>query len=71
MTISNTTSRLPFGALTVHRIVTFASEIGERYRTWAETRRTADILRRLDDDQLDDIGLTRGDIEDLARTGRF
>lgn len=39
---------------------------------WAERRRrrTTDQLMRLDDDQLADIGVDRGQVSDCARAGR-
>ena len=66
MTMTHTNSTLPFGAITTHRIVSFANEMFDRYRTWTETRRTVATLRSLTAEQLEDIGLTPGDIEDFA-----
>ena len=37
-----------------------------RFRQWREQRATADVLRRLSDHALKDIGLTRGDIREIA-----
>lgn len=34
---------------------------------WNDARRTRDILSRLSVHELDDIGLCRGDIDDIAR----
>jgi uncharacterized protein YjiS (DUF1127 family) len=38
-------------------------------RAWLDTRRTERALSKLSDRELDDIGLTRGDINDIARGG--
>jgi uncharacterized protein YjiS (DUF1127 family) len=71
MSIAHTNKTAPFGAETVHHVVTFFGEVAERISAWRERRRTVAMLRSLDADQLDDIGLTVADIEDFARTGRF
>jgi uncharacterized protein YjiS (DUF1127 family) len=63
------TATAPFGAITVHRIVTALSGVVTKFAAWNETRRTVAALRSLSQAQLDDIGLTRADIEDIARRG--
>ena len=60
----------PFGAITVHRIITAVSDIAITLRAWNETRRTIAVLRSLSPAQLDDIGLTRGDVEDFGNRRR-
>lgn len=60
------TTAVPFGALTVHRIVTAASNAAVAFHRWNEARRTIAELRRLSPRQLDDIGLTRADIERMS-----
>jgi uncharacterized protein YjiS (DUF1127 family) len=37
---------------------------------WKETKRTRDALNKLSDYQLEDIGLSRGDIEGIATARR-
>lgn len=59
----------PFGAITVHRIVSAVETVLRKMREMNETHRTVMILRSLSASQLDDIGLTRGDIETMARRG--
>jgi uncharacterized protein YjiS (DUF1127 family) len=44
--------------------------VAETVRAWNARRRTVDALGRLNDSQLDDIGLTRWDVEEL-RAGRL
>ena len=63
------TAVAPFGAITVHRVVTAISGVFDKLRAWNDTRRTIVILRALSAAQLDDIGLTRADIEDFGRKG--
>jgi uncharacterized protein YjiS (DUF1127 family) len=40
-----------------------------RFSAWNEARRTRAILSKLSAQELDDIGLTRGDIDDIAHRG--
>ena len=63
------TAVAPFGAITVHRVVTAISGVADKLRAWNDTRRTVVILRELSAAQLDDIGLTRADVEDFGRNG--
>jgi uncharacterized protein YjiS (DUF1127 family) len=65
-----TTAAAPFGAITIHRMVTAVSGVAENLRAWNETRRTINALRALSPAQLDDIGLTRSQVEDFGRKGR-
>ena len=60
------TAVAPFGAITIHRIVTTLWGVVATLRAWNDTRRTVAALRKLSANQLDDIGLTRGDIEEFA-----
>ena len=70
MATTNTrTAVAPFGAITVHRIVTAISGVVDKLRAWNDTRRTIIALSALTDAQLDDIGLTRGDIDEFSRKG--
>ena len=65
-----TTAAAPFGAITIHRMVTAVSSVAENLRAWNETRRTINALRALSPAQLDDIGLTRSQVEDFGHKGR-
>ncbi|MEM6679523.1 MAG: DUF1127 domain-containing protein [Pseudomonadota bacterium] len=67
-TTANTTA--PFGAITVHRIVSVFDEIRVRFATQIAARRTAAELRALSPRQLEDIGVLPMDIE-LFESGRF
>lgn len=70
MTMMHTTSRLPFGAITVHRVVSFGNRMLSEIRAWNDVRRTAAALRALTPAQLEDIGLVPADIDIVARRGR-
>lgn len=67
MTVTTMTPAAPFGAITAHRVVTAFSHLIEKVRNWNESRRTVAILRSLNADQLEDIGLNRADIEKFSR----
>ena len=56
----------PFGAITVHRILTAVSDMAATLQAWNETRRTVAVLRSLSAAQLDDIGLTPADVEEFG-----
>ena len=64
------TAVAPFGAITVHRVVTALSGVVGTLRAWNDTRRTVNALRALSPAVLDDIGLTRADIEDRISAAR-
>ena len=42
-------------------------KIGRNFRGWLDARRTISQLNRLSNQTLDDIGLTRYDIRELAK----
>ena len=46
--------------------VDFAKSTVSSVILWDQNRRTRNTLSRLSDHELDDIGLTRGDIDELA-----
>ena len=68
---TNTNSTLPIGAITLHRVGSALAAAVSQVQAWRDARRTARILGRLSPRQLDDIGLTRADIETLVLKGRF
>lgn len=60
----------------IYRTVTFTAAFGEAFASalgtviaWNDARVTRKALSALTDRELDDIGLVRGDIEELARRG--
>ncbi len=68
-TTDTRTAVAPFGAITVHRVATALSGVVGTLRAWNDTRRTINTLRALSAAQLDDIGLTRADVENFGRKG--
>ena len=71
MAMIETPRSLPLGALAAHRVGSSVSALAARFVRWREVRRTVRLLSELDAHQLDDLGLTRGDIAAFARRGRF
>ena len=61
-------SRSVFGADRFHATV---SGLIANVAAWNDARRTRDALSQLSAHELDDIGLSRGDIDQIARGGRF
>ena len=62
MAITTTPAIAPFGAVVIHRTIGALSAFVTAIRDWNDARRTANALRRLKTDLLEDIGLTRADI---------
>lgn len=69
MAVIDTNTAAPFGAITVHRIVSTFEDALNAIRAWNKTRRTVSALRALSPRQLDDIGLTRADVDGFASRG--
>jgi uncharacterized protein YjiS (DUF1127 family) len=69
MAAIETTRRAPFGAITTYRITSVFDRAISAVADWNDARVTRRALDKLTDRELDDIGLCRGDIEDIA-TGR-
>jgi len=65
MATFETTRPAPFGAVTIHRIVSSFDALREAVLDWNNTRVTRAALERLSDRELADIGLIRGDIDQM------
>ena len=59
------------GARVGARLLSVVSGLGDRFAAWNDARLTRNALSRLSDRELDDIGLTRGDLGRIAGTRRF
>ena len=55
-------------AVAANRTVAFVASIGHSIRAWNDARVTARALNALTDRELLDLGLTRSDISDVARS---
>lgn len=62
-----TTRPAPLGAITTYRVVTFLASLSGHLAAWNDARMTRKSLEKLSDHELSDIGLCRGDIDDIAR----
>lgn len=58
----NATSSLPFGAITIYRLMNSVEAVVSAFISWSDARQTRDALAKLSDRQLADIGLSRSDI---------
>jgi uncharacterized protein YjiS (DUF1127 family) len=67
MATTYTPAVAPFGAVAIHRTIGALSSLVAAIREWNDARRTADALRYLNMNLLDDIGLTRGDFAKFDR----
>lgn len=70
MAAYETNSTAPFGAIATYSFVRFISNIANSVIAWNDARVTRNSLNKLSDRELDDIGLTRGDISEIANLSR-
>jgi uncharacterized protein YjiS (DUF1127 family) len=68
--IETTRSTAPFGAITTYRAIQSVSNVFGSMWAWNDARATRNALGKLSDRELDDIGLCRGDIEDISARPR-
>ncbi len=66
MAATQTTRTAPLGAITTYRFVQSVSTGFASLAKWNDRRITRNALGKLSDRELDDIGLCRGDIDDVA-----
>lgn len=71
MAAFETTRTAPFGAIATYNIVRFFSNVANDVIAWNDARVTRNALSKLTDRELNDIGLSRGDIADIASLHRF
>jgi uncharacterized protein YjiS (DUF1127 family) len=67
MAASVTTRTAPLGATTAFRLSAALDNMMAGFAAWNDARVTRNALHRLSDRELDDIGLSRGDIDAVAR----
>ncbi len=66
MAAVETTRRAPLGAIATYRITSVFDRAISAVVDWNDARVTRKSLDKLSDRELDDIGLSRGDIQDIA-----
>ncbi len=70
MAYFNTTKPAPFGAITTYRIVKTLAGMKNSFASWNSKRNTYKQLSALSARELEDIGLSYADVENL-NTGFF
>jgi len=70
MAIVNTTKAAPFGAITTFRAVRALETVKDSFVGWNAKRNTYKQLNALNTRELQDIGISRADVENL-NTGFF
>lgn len=68
MATFETTRPAPFGAETTYRIVSYFDSIRVSLIEWNTARKTRIVLNKLSDRELNDIGFSRGDVENIDGT---
>jgi uncharacterized protein YjiS (DUF1127 family) len=72
MAIAVATNSVPFGAVTIFHLVNKLDAIKNSVLDWNTRRLTLNALSSLSDAQMEDIGLTRGDLGRLpVQFGRY
>lgn len=66
MSVIETTRPAPLGSVFTFRVVSLVERVYDAFVGWRSARSTANALSELSDQQLADIGLVRGQIEDVA-----
>ena len=69
MAMTTNAAAAPFGAITVHRATSALGSLVGMFQAWNNHRRTVRALRALSVDQLEDIGLTPADVENIGHKG--
>lgn len=70
MAAYETTRTAPLGAISTYRFVNAVGALFAAVAAWNDARVTRDALAKLSDRELDDIGLCRGDIENIGSITR-
>ena len=70
MAAFETTRTAPLGAISTYRFIQFVSTAFAAVGDWNDARVTRNALGKLSDRELDDIGLCRGDIDQLGSLDR-
>lgn len=65
MATKTTAVTAPFGAVSTFRVGYFLDTMYQGFVSWNDKRKTANALKALSDDQLKDIGFTRGDLDNF------
>jgi uncharacterized protein YjiS (DUF1127 family) len=69
MTIATVNTSVPFGAITMLRLVNATETVIAAFVSWNARRRTHIALSSLSDHLLSDIGLSRGNLRNISFQG--
>lgn len=67
MSMTYTTRPKTYGTSLTARLAVAITSIPQAISDWHTANKTVRSLNKLSDRQLDDIGLTRGDVQDMGR----
>lgn len=70
MAYQNTQNSAPFFSGGLFKITNVVANIATSYETWKKVRKTYDELNSLSNAELADIGITRGEIREVAASIR-
>lgn len=65
MALSQNTRTAPFGAISTYKLVSAIEAAPRAVQAWNTRRKTKAVLSKLTNRELEDIGLTRGDVDNL------
>ncbi|MDR6263943.1 MULTISPECIES: DUF1127 domain-containing protein [Rhodobacterales] len=65
MALASNTRLAPFGAIATYTVVTRVEAVFSALVEWNTKRKTTKILSQLSDRELADIGLIRGDLDNI------
>ncbi|MBA3324709.1 MAG: DUF1127 domain-containing protein [Rhodobacteraceae bacterium] len=68
MSVTYANRSVPLGATSTFRVVSLFERAADAFAAWRNARATAVALADLSDKQLADIGLSRGEIAEVAET---
>lgn len=74
MALYENTNAAPMGSVVTFRIINLLDNAVQAFRNWRSSTATGDVLSKLSDAQLRDIGIERGTINDVSRnlaSGRY
>ena len=66
MSVLEAVRPVPLGSVNTFRLVSFIERVAVNLSNWRSAKATANALNGLTNEQLDDIGLIRGDIADVS-----
>lgn len=66
MSVTTATNSVPFGAITIYRMINKVESTAARFGQWNAERKTIKELSALTPSQLEDIGIAPGEISNVV-----